>query len=306
MRINKLLYYFLFLSLLFFKAGNMHAAEDDVVMAEENRICLKCHGHKYYSFFNELTEHTERKLMNPYFVIDSVKYLQGEHQHHYCIDCHSDQYETYPHVAELKIEPKMTCLNCHDFETIAEEVDKSVHYEAFGDFFHCELCHDPHSNKLVKSDMAELIQYNNNRCLNCNNDVDKYQIYTSHEKPQILSTHDWLPNQVLHFSKVRCIECHTAVTDTSDAVHHIVPKEQAVHNCSECHSTNSKLRDKLYIHQLREDRSEYNFYKSYILNDAYVIGSNRNYYVNLITLIIFGLTFTGIFIHTIFRIIKRK
>lgn len=280
--------------------------EEKIIMPESNNICLKCHGHKYYSFYNENSEMNERKLMNPYFVIDSISYLQGEHQEHSCVDCHSEDYGIYPHIAELKTEPKLTCMDCHDFEAIATDVKKSVHMKAFGDFFNCELCHDPHSNKLVKSDMAELVRYNNNRCLNCHNDVDKYQIFTSNKNPQLLVTHEWLPNQALHFEHVRCIECHTSVTDTSDAVHRIVPKEQAVRNCNECHSGNSLLRDKLYKHQLKQERSEFNFYKSFIINDAYIIGANKNYYVNLISLLIFGLTFLGILTHTIFRIIKRK
>jgi hypothetical protein len=297
-----LFFLFLFVS----QAIILQAQDEEAIMPESNHVCLKCHGHKYYSFFNEYKDLTERKLMNPYFVIDSVSYLQGEHKGHSCTDCHSSDYENYPHIADLKIQPKMTCVDCHDFEVIATEVKKSVHVEAFGEFFHCELCHDPHSNKLVKSDMAELVLYNNNRCLNCHNDADKYQVFTSHENPQLLSTHDWLPNQALHFTRVRCIECHTSVTDTSDAVHHILPKEQAVHNCNECHSENSLLRDKLYKHQLKQDRSEFNFYNSFILNDAYVIGANRNYLVNLISLIIFGCTLFGIIIHVILRIIKRK
>lgn len=296
-----------FLFFLFaFQVIILKAQDEKALMPESNLVCLKCHGHKYYSFFNEYKDLTERKLMNPYFVIDSISYLEGEHKGHSCTDCHSSDYETYPHIAELKIEPKMTCVDCHDFEVIATEVKKSVHVEAFGEFFHCELCHDPHSNKLVKSDMAELVLYNNNRCLNCHNDADKYQVFTSHENPQLLSTHNWLPNQALHFTRVRCIECHTSVTDTSDAVHHILPKEQAVHNCNECHSGNSLLRDKLYKHQLKQDRTEFNFYNSFILNDAYVIGANRNYFVNLISLIIFGCTLLGIIIHVILRIIKRK
>ena len=275
-------------------------------MPESNGVCLKCHGHKYYSFYNENKELNERKLMNPYFVIDSISYLNGEHSNHSCTDCHSEDYGTYPHIAELKTEPKLTCMDCHDFEVIADEMRKSVHFDAFGEFFHCELCHDPHSNKLVKSNMAELVLYNNTRCLNCHNDVDKYQVFTTNENPKLLKTHEWLPNQALHFAKVRCIECHTSVSDTSDAVHHILPKEQAVHSCKECHSENSLLRDKLYKHELRQDRAEFNFYNSFILNDAYIIGANRNRIGNLISLIIFGLTLSGIILHTLLRIIKRK
>lgn len=275
-------------------------------MPTENDQCLKCHRGKYYSFYNENKDLEERKLMNPYFVIDTVSYLQGEHKGNTCTDCHSEEYKTYPHRADLKIEPIVSCTDCHDFEAIAADVKKSVHVESFGDFFNCELCHDPHSNKLVKSDMSELIQYNNSRCLNCHNNIDKYKIFTSNENPELKSTHAWLPNQELHFNRVRCIECHTSVSDTSEVVHHIVPKEQAVQNCNECHSTNSLLRDKLYRHQLNEKGGILNPYKSFILNDAYIIGANKNDFVNLICLLIFGFTISGILIHTLFRIIKRK
>lgn len=278
---------------------------DEMKMSKENRLCIACHGNKYYSFYNEVAELNERKLMNPYFVIDSVSYLQGEHKNHYCIDCHSEEYQTYPHKSELKLEPKMSCLVCHDFEAINEEFKKSVHYKAFGDQFHCELCHDPHSNKIVKSNIAEKIKYNNGRCLSCHNDIDKYQILTNHKNPQILKTHDWLPNQALHFEHVRCIECHTAVSDTSKTLHHIVPKEQAVRKCVECHSTNSMLSNKLYKYQ-KAKKSDGGFYNTVILNESYVIGANRNKYLNNISLLIFALTFGGIFIHIILRIIKRK
>ena len=82
----------------------VQAQEDEELfeMPESNGVCLKCHGHKYYSFYNENKEMNERKLMNPYLVIDSISYLQGEHQGHSCVDCHSEDYGVYPHIAELK------------------------------------------------------------------------------------------------------------------------------------------------------------------------------------------------------------
>lgn len=297
---------FLIICLLLFQNTPILAQDEAAEMPESNGICLECHGHKYYSFYNEIKELKERKIMNPYFVIDSLKYLKGEHHENSCTDCHSEEYGKYPHIAELKIELKLSCVDCHDFEVIEKEVKESVHVEAFGDNFNCELCHDPHSNRLEKADMAELVRYNNNRCLNCHNDVDKYQTYTANDKPKLISSHEWLPNQALHFSRVRCIECHTSVTDSADAVHRIVPKEQAVKNCAECHSLNSLLRDKLYKHQSKQDRSELNFYNSFILNDSYVIGANRHYYLNLLIIIIFGITLLGILLHTFLRIIKRK
>ncbi|PLX25240.1 MAG: hypothetical protein C0599_00945 [Salinivirgaceae bacterium] len=307
MNMKNLIFTLLFFAVAMFQSSFVKAEgeEEKVEMSPENRHCLQCHGNKYYSFYNEVAERTEHKLMNPYFVIDSVSYLQGEHQGHYCTDCHLEDYNTYPHAPELKLEPKISCLLCHDFSAIEEEVSQSVHYEALGDQFHCELCHDPHSNKIVKSNIEELIEYNNSRCLNCHNNIDKYQLLVSHKNPEILKTHSWLPNQTLHFQHVRCIECHTAVNDTAEALHHILPKEQAVRKCVECHSTNSMLSNKLYKYEKAKDPKG-GFYNTVILNDSYVIGANRNKYLNNISLLIFALTFGGIFIHIVMRIIKRK
>ena len=58
----------------------------------------------------------------------------------------------------------------------------------------------------------------------------------------------------------------------------------------------------LYKFQTREARSEYGFLNAVVMNDAYVIGANRNYWLNIISAFIFGITFLGILIHLFFRI----
>jgi hypothetical protein len=143
-------------------------------------------------------------------------------------------------------------------------------------------------------------------CLSCHNNLSKYQILTDHEKPELLKTHDWLPNQELHFLSVRCIECHTPTSDTLMVSHKILPKEQAVHLCSDCHSTNSILRTKLYKYHAEESRVDQGYYNAVILNEAYVIGANRNRYLNLLSLMFFGLALSGIGVHIVARIIKKK
>ena len=60
----------------------------------------------------------------------------------------------------------------------------------------------------------------------------------------------------------------------------------------------------LYKYQNIEGRKERGFLNAVILNEAYVIGANRNEYLNLISIILFGLTLAGIIIHTIFRLMK--
>jgi hypothetical protein len=62
----------------------------------------------------------------------------------------------------------------------------------------------------------------------------------------------------------------------------------------------------LYKYKVQEGRSKAGFYNGVIMNEGYVIGANRNYYLGLISLIMFGCVAFGIAIHATFRIIKRK
>lgn len=293
--------------------------QDEATLSDDSRVCAQCHGNDYYTFNNEMTGTSERKRMNPFLIIDTTQYVKGVHRWFSCVDCHSYDYKTYPHAAELKLEPKFGCMDCHggdetfakyQFDEISVEVEKSVHQQSFSDKFDCMRCHDIHTYKVgVLDDSAkirDIVVKNNEMCLSCHNNLSKYQILTPQDKPEILETHDWLPNQELHFLSVRCIECHTPVQDTLLVSHRILPKEQAVRNCAECHSTNSLLMSKLYKYAAQQTRSDRGFYNSLIMNEAYVIGANRNRYFNIISLIIFGMAIGGIGIHTAARIIKKK
>jgi hypothetical protein len=308
------------LGILFMMFTSAKGQDEEAKMLDESsRLCANCHGNHYYTFHNTYTEMDTRKRMNPYFFIDTTKYVEAIHSFFACQDCHSSEYETYPHPSELKLEPKFGCIDCHggdetfakyQFDDIEVEVDNSVHKLAHMDQFKCEMCHDLHSYKLTARDenssIKEIVVENNQMCLSCHNNLSKYQILTDHEKPELLKTHDWLPNQELHFLSVRCIECHTPTSDTLMVSHKILPKEQAVHLCSDCHSTNSILRTKLYKYHAEESRVDQGYYNAVILNEAYVIGANRNRYLNLLSLMFFGLALSGIGVHIVARIIKKK
>jgi hypothetical protein len=306
------------LMLLVLNSLDSFAQDEGSAMMDMNRTCVECHGNNYYDVYIEMTDNTERRIMNPYYVIDTVKYMKGVHNNFACIDCHNYEYETYPHKAALKLEPKYQCMDCHGgdelfakfhFDEIAEEVEQSIHVKEIGANFTCAKCHDPHTYKLVARDSAskikDIVTSNNGMCLNCHADVNRYNMFTTQDRPRILETHNWLPNQELHFRNVRCIECHTPIKDTLNVPHKILPKAEAVKSCVKCHSTNSLLSNKLYKYRRIKNR-EGGFYNDIILNEAYVIGANRNKDLNNISLLIFALTFGGILIHTIVRIIKRK
>lgn len=285
--------------------------------AEENHQCFKCHGHKTYHFYNEYLGRKVKNRMNPYFVIDSANYYGSNHWNFSCLDCHSYDYRVFPHSGELRMEELPNCLDCHcgdeafaqyHCEKIDEEFQKSVHSYKHSEDFTCWMCHDPHSYKInarTNENIKETIIYDNNICLSCHADIDKYQLITDNAKPNVLVSHDWLPNQALHFASVRCIECHTEVNDTILVAHNVQPKEKAVKKCVECHSKNSLLMASLYKFQAQEQRSKLGFFNAAILNDSYIIGANRNIYLNIISLVMFGMVIVGIGIHAFLRILKK-
>ncbi len=310
---------FLLLIPVLLMAGIAWGQDDNEVPENviENQKCLKCHGDNFYTYYNEWTETDVKERMNPYYVIDSTDFYNSNHDGFVCIDCHSYEYEEFPHPGYLRMELKYTCLDCHagdedyamyNFEQIQEEFENSVHSSRHDETFTCWMCHDPHEYKInarTNLNVKEIIIYDNEICLSCHADIDKYQLLTDARNPNILETHEWLPNQALHFKSVRCIECHALSSDTLLVAHQIMPKENAVKKCVECHSDNSILMASLYKHQAQERRNKAGFINGSILNEAYVIGANRNVYLNWISVALFGLVFIGIFTHAVLRIIKK-
>lgn len=287
----------------------------DPATVEQNQGCLKCHGQSAYFYFNEGLDREVKQRMNPYFIVDSSEYYISNHKSFLCIDCHSYEYESFPHSGQLRMEPKFGCLDCHagdeqyakyQFEQIDEEFQKSVHSTKHSEDFTCSMCHNPHSYKInarTSETMADFILYDNEICLTCHADISKYQLLTTMENPNVLETHSWLPNQVLHFKHVRCIECHTEINNDILVSHKVLPKEQAVKLCVECHSKDSRLLASLYKYQFTNERSTLGFSNETILDESYIIGANRNLYLNVISIGLFGLVLLGLFIHAVLRII---
>lgn len=281
---------------------------------EENQVCLQCHGHKYYTYYNDWVEREIREQMNPHFVIDSAEFYNSNHWNFRCIDCHSEDYSEFPHAGELRMEPIYECIDCHggddhyaqyNFEAIEEEFHKSVHSSKHSEDFTCWMCHDPHTYRITartNENMQEFIRYDNEICLSCHANVDKYQLLTSSENPNIISKHDWLPNQGLHFRKVRCIECHAEISNDLLVGHNILPKDSAVKRCVDCHSKDSRLLVSLYRLQFTDKHSLAGFSNAEILEEGYIIGANRNVYLNNLSILIFSIILILICIHTILRI----
>lgn len=280
--------------------------------------CLKCHSQQSYSFHNSVTNKEVKRLMNPYYILDTVAMTAGVHKQFDCTDCHSSEYATYPHQANLKLEPLSTCLDCHGgdasfakyhFERIDEEFKKSVHYKVYGENFTCSKCHSQHTYVATarnSSNVLEIVDYSNKMCLSCHNDMKKYKLVSGHENPKLVQVHGWLPNQELHFKHVRCIECHTEVVDSLMVSHNILSKDKALRKCVECHSANSHLKASLYKYQNLQKRNASGEVSTLPVNESYVIGSHQIPILKTISIVIFLLTLSGILIHGIFRIIKKK
>jgi len=283
--------------------------------AEDNNRCFNCHGQSKYEYTNETLGRQVKALMFSERIVKKSEFYNSNHKNFSCTDCHSEEYLKFPHSGELRMEQKYNCLDCHGgdekfaqyhFEEIDSAYRQSIHFKLEAEGFTCWKCHDPHSYKISvrnKDNLKETIAYDNAICLKCHSDFSQFQLLTDKAEINIIQKHDWLPNQASHFANVRCIECHTQINNKIPVSHLIKPKEQAVKLCNECHSQNSILMASLYKFESKAQRRD-GFFNGIILNESYVIGANRNEYLNLLSLIIFVGVIGIIAVHIVFRIKK--
>ena len=280
---------------------------------EDNERCFVCHGQNRYEYTNENLGRQVRAMMSSERIISREQFYESNHKSFSCTDCHSGDYVQFPHPGELRMEQMYNCIDCHGndekfaqfhFEEIEASYQLSTHYKLEEEGFTCWDCHGPHDYKINvrnSSNLKETILYDNNICLRCHSNFNQFQLLTEREEINILQKHEWLPNQESHFKNVRCIECHSEINDTILVSHLINPMEKAVKRCNECHSQNSILMSTLYKFQSKEQRKD-GFFNGIILNQSYVIGANRNEYLNLLSLIIFAFLIVIISIHIYFRL----
>jgi predicted CXXCH cytochrome family protein len=276
-----------------------------------NKYCLKCHGNVFYELTDKKTGKVFKKTMNIDCIIDTLDFAKCNHRTFQCTSCHSDQFKTFPHPEETRFEEIGSCVECHSgdsiatvykFDLIEADFQKSVHATKHNEYFNCWMCHDAHTYKVKSTTIA----YDNSICLSCHANTKKYNMILNKDNPNIITKHEWLPNQEIHFQNVRCIECHARVNDSILVAHNIQPKLKAVKLCVECHSTNSLLRQTLYKYQSSEQISKNGFFNAVILNKSYVIGANRNYFLNVASVVILIIVLIGIIIHSIFRFSIKK
>jgi len=282
-----------------------------------NDLCLKCHGHRWYTFTGQDSSQVTVHKMFRDLIIDTLAYYQNNHKSFACTDCHSSEYETHPHNQELKLETMLTCLDCHDdsefmpglnFRKISDEYEKSVHVTRKDAHVNCWSCHNPHTYRITarsEHDIREVVTYDNSICLECHSGMGKFDLLYGDPKATLIAKHQWLPNPVLHFQNVRCIECHTEIREDMLVAHNIRPKGEAVRICEECHSANSRLTNTLYKYQIQQDLQKKGVLKALASNRNYPVGTNPSPLLNIISLVLFGIAIGGIAIHTLIRIFKK-
>ena len=281
---------------------------------EDNAKCLKCHGSHKFSMTNAADQKEYSYKMPSDYVIDTAAYAVSNHWNFKCIDCHTDEYQVAPHNQTLRFQQIASCMDCHggdeqfakyNFEKIESEFLLSVHSSRHNKEFTCWSCHDAHTYKInarnKQQPVTKTVAYDNAICLSCHANFDKYQLIRDTVNPNVIAKHDWLPNQLNHFQKVRCIECHALYNDSVMVAHQIKPKSKAVRNCVQCHSTNSILLKTLYKYQVEENRKRQGFLNANMLSELYVVGANKNIYMNIASFVILGLTFLALAIHIYFR-----
>ena len=306
-------------------AHNLFAQPEDTVKlkpsyyevnpyVDDNENCLICHGEPKYTLEDPALGRVITEYMCPDRIIHRDAFYSGVHKAFSCLDCHPYEFETFPHSVEARLTEMLLCMDCHGydesfaqyhFEEIEVEFSESIHNMPE---FTCWKCHDPHSYRAFMrnaEDIEEAVLYDNNMCLSCHADFDRFMLLTERNEINVVESHSWLPNQVAHFRSVRCIECHTEINDSILIAHKILPKTKAVQNCAECHSRDSRLMHTLYKFQVKQGRKA-GFANGIIINNAYVIGANQNVVLNRLSVLVFVLTFLVILFHTILRIIKLK
>ncbi len=308
------------LFLLALLTGMTLQAQDSIpalVSNPANNHCFSCHGKRWYTYSNQDSSQIIRHKMFKDLIIDTTAYYHNNHKSLACTDCHSGDYNNLPHKSDLKLEPLMVCTDCHtdtddtppiNFTGITEEFKKSVHATRKNANATCWSCHNPHSYNITtrsKDNLSHVVAYDNSICLECHSGMGKFDILYGDPKSNLIAKHKWLPDPVKHFKNVRCIECHAEIREDVLVAHNIRPKEEAVRNCTQCHSADSRLKYSLYKYQLAQNISEKGILSSIVSNRDFAIGTNPSPLLNLISLLIFASALGGVAIHTIIRIMKK-
>lgn len=267
-----------------------------------NGECLACHSESGIKAppRTDLGLVKLRKLL-----VDSSHFSLSNHTGMACTQCHSNAVASYPHDADTraKISP---CEECHAAKVmrVEKQIKDSVHGGTLKEPFTCTSCHNPHRGAVATrlKDARQIAAQDNKICLDCHQSDLAMAKVSGDNKPRqdIDAIHDWLPNTRLHWSAVRCLECHTA---SDKKPHEIVNGDKAERKCVTCHSADSTLKTRLYRHQALVEQEKLGFLNSAVLSSAYVVGATRHPILDRAIIALAALTLLGVLGHGAARII---
>lgn len=242
--------------------------------------------------------------------LDPLALSHSVHGEMACTECHRRSYRRYPHPQQAERE-SFNCVGCHaddaisatyDFNKIDAEYARSVHVAPGAkraEEFSCHSCHDPHVFDVsrVGQEIAEIVRDGNQVCVSCHKRV----------QDPLSGSHDWLPKRDQHWSAVRCVECHTPVSDTPARIsHQILPAEDSNRACVACHSKDASLLNSLYAYRSEEELARQGLLSKALFNEAYIIGMSRNPTLDRISLVIIALTLLVLAGHGLARYLTHR
>ena len=274
-----------------------------------NAKCLECHVVE--ALRNPPKEGLDLKKLRR-VVLDPAAFASSTHGRLACTKCHTEGYTKQPHARDAN-EMTSTCSDCHSKITrkIEQGFEASVHHKNLTDIITCLTCHNPHVMRSVKNlaDPSKIVFQHNRICLGCHDSDETFAKYAPEKRvrPAIDDIHSWLPNARMHWKAVRCVECHTPLSDDVNVPsHEIVKRDRAERKCVSCHSSNSTLNARLYRYLAKEEQQKYGFLNSAILGNAYMISATRHPVVDGIVIALAGLTLVGVLVHGLLRFIAYR
>lgn len=269
-----------------------------------NEKCFACHS-------EEGVQHPPVEGLNLKKLRETVRerasFQASDHGRLACTKCHNEGYDEHPHAADAR-DMTSTCSDCHarKADVIQAQFDKSVHAKNMADTFTCTTCHDPHLMRVAAKlgDPGKIVAQDNRVCLGCHDSDQTFARFAPEKKsrPLIDEIHAWLPNTRLHWQAVRCVECHTPLSQDMLS-HEILDKDKAERKCTTCHSADSALNLRLYRHLASEEQNRLGFMNSVILGKSYVVGATRNVVLDNILLALGALTLIGVLVHGLLRFV---
>ena len=242
--------------------------------------------------------------------IDPDRYLTSVHNQLDCATCHTAGFDQFPHTTKRGDLPD--CMECHtgqtspvSFDDVAKDVKASVHAKLVDEHFRCTSCHSPHyfipASRIGNASVA--LAAHNSSCLSCHAPGATPSARDLGFK-KLVEKHQAVFHAELHLRAAPCVACHTP-RDTK-SVHQILPREQALRDCSACHSKDSLLLKKLYTQQALMERAERGWVNEILFNSAYLTGGTRNRWLDWATFALAGFMMIFIAVHAAGRFLGAR